>query len=326
MLLPNRHDNTPEYRYGFQGQELDDEIKGEGNSINFTFRMYDPRVGRFFAVDPLTKKYPHYSPYSFSGNKVLAYVELEGGEEVEYVEKFEYTGDAFDYLIAVPNAAIEINNSVNIIWNSGVATVKKLYNDGLFGYGEAVGEELISTGKGISSQAGKAYDYVAETPAKKQLNDFGSFISSPQAFEGALSLTGEIIIGAKTPKIKIPVGKNSRVISVIDDAAEQGTKLLDDTYASFKKDVDCVDCSDIAPFFKQALKEGDVYEITAKDGSFFEGLQFGSKESFQYHQFYTDGKHVFDPYASSKPIPLGDFMELYKGLNDGKELIIKKVE
>src|SRR5690606_20300653 len=44
-------------------------------------RMHDPRVGRFFAVDPLTAKYPHYTPYSFSGNKVIAFIELEGLEE-----------------------------------------------------------------------------------------------------------------------------------------------------------------------------------------------------------------------------------------------------
>jgi hypothetical protein len=58
-----------------------DEVKGEGNSINYEFRMHDPRIGRFFAVDPLTAKYPHYSPYSFSGNKVIAWRELEGLEE-----------------------------------------------------------------------------------------------------------------------------------------------------------------------------------------------------------------------------------------------------
>jgi hypothetical protein len=45
--------------------------------------MHDPRVGRFFAIDPLTKKYPHYSPYSFSGNKVIHKIELEGLEEGE---------------------------------------------------------------------------------------------------------------------------------------------------------------------------------------------------------------------------------------------------
>jgi RHS repeat-associated protein len=81
MLVPNRNFSSPSYRYGFQGQEKDDEIKGNGNSINYKFRMHDPRVGRFFAVDPLTAKYPHYTPYSFSGNKVIAWAELEGLEE-----------------------------------------------------------------------------------------------------------------------------------------------------------------------------------------------------------------------------------------------------
>ena len=43
--------------------------------------MHDPRVGRFFATDPLSRKYPFYTPYSFSGNKVTAFSELEGLEE-----------------------------------------------------------------------------------------------------------------------------------------------------------------------------------------------------------------------------------------------------
>ena len=76
--LPNRHEAGNEYRYGFQGQEKDDEIKGEGNSINYKYRMHDPRVGRFFAVDPLTAKYPHNGPYNFSENRVIDGVELEG--------------------------------------------------------------------------------------------------------------------------------------------------------------------------------------------------------------------------------------------------------
>ena len=70
------------YRYGFQGQEKDDEIKGDGNSINYKYRMHDARIGRFLSIDPLTPNYPHYTPYSFSGNKVIAFVELEGLEEV----------------------------------------------------------------------------------------------------------------------------------------------------------------------------------------------------------------------------------------------------
>jgi RHS repeat-associated protein len=68
------------YRFGFQNQEKDDEIKGEGNSINYTFRMHDPRLGRFFAVDPLAPKYPYNSSYAFSENRLIDGVELEGRE------------------------------------------------------------------------------------------------------------------------------------------------------------------------------------------------------------------------------------------------------
>ena len=81
MLVPNRNSSSDSYRYGFQGQEKDDEIKGEGNSLNYTFRMHDPRVGRFFATDPLEAKYPWYTPYQFSCNKVISCIELEGLEE-----------------------------------------------------------------------------------------------------------------------------------------------------------------------------------------------------------------------------------------------------
>ena len=69
-----------EYRYGFQGQEKDDEVKGSGNSVNYKYRMHDPRIGRFFSVDPLAPSYPHNSPYAFSENRVIDGVELEGLE------------------------------------------------------------------------------------------------------------------------------------------------------------------------------------------------------------------------------------------------------
>lgn len=59
---------------------MDDELKGEGNSVNYRYRMHDPRVGRFFAVDPLTSKYPWYSPYQFSGNRPIDMIEFEGLE------------------------------------------------------------------------------------------------------------------------------------------------------------------------------------------------------------------------------------------------------
>ncbi len=68
------------YRYGFNGMEGDQELKGPGNSYDFGARMYDPRIGRFFAIDPLASEYPWNSPYAFSENRVIDGIELEGLE------------------------------------------------------------------------------------------------------------------------------------------------------------------------------------------------------------------------------------------------------
>src|SRR5690554_1056682 len=84
---------------------MDDEVKGEGNSVNYKFRMHDPRVGRFFAVDPLTRQYPHYTPYSFSGNKVIHAIELEGLEEKIVILSDDYKGG---------KRTIELSNSESI--------------------------------------------------------------------------------------------------------------------------------------------------------------------------------------------------------------------
>jgi RHS repeat-associated protein len=99
MLLNNRHGSvdSDSYRYGFQGQERDDEVKGEGNSYNYKYRMHDLRLGRFFAIDPLSFKYHWNSPYSFSENRVIDAVELEGLELkiVTYEVGLHQNGDSY---------------------------------------------------------------------------------------------------------------------------------------------------------------------------------------------------------------------------------------
>jgi len=47
MEMPGRTYRQPNssYRYGFNGKENDNEVKGEGNQIAFENRIYDPRLG-----------------------------------------------------------------------------------------------------------------------------------------------------------------------------------------------------------------------------------------------------------------------------------------
>jgi RHS repeat-associated protein len=76
MEMPERTYNADAYRYGFNGKENDKETGWQ----DYGFRMYDPRICRFPSVDPLTAKYPFYTPYQFAGNMPIQFIDLDGLE------------------------------------------------------------------------------------------------------------------------------------------------------------------------------------------------------------------------------------------------------
>ena len=120
MLMPSRHGSSEGYRYGFQGQEKDDEIKGEGNSLNYKYRMHDPRVGRFFAVDPLAAKYPWNSPYAFSENRVIDGIDLEGKEFESYW---------VDIATTIFSARLKVSDKEELFYKSITYSDEKINNN-----------------------------------------------------------------------------------------------------------------------------------------------------------------------------------------------------
>ena len=80
MTMEERTGSAEGYRFGFQGQETDDEVYGGENAVSFKYRVHDARIGRFLSIDPLAPEYPWNSPYAFSENKVIQFIELEGLE------------------------------------------------------------------------------------------------------------------------------------------------------------------------------------------------------------------------------------------------------
>jgi RHS repeat-associated protein len=65
------------YRYGFNGMEKDDEVKGSsGTSYTTEFRQNDPRIGRWMSIDP--KAIPWESPYASMGNNPILYNDIKG--------------------------------------------------------------------------------------------------------------------------------------------------------------------------------------------------------------------------------------------------------
>jgi RHS repeat-associated protein len=82
MIEPGRKYSAGDgYRYGFNGKENDNEVKGEGLQLDYGFRIYDTRIGRFLSVDPLFKSYPWYTPYQFAGNMPIWAIDLDGLED-----------------------------------------------------------------------------------------------------------------------------------------------------------------------------------------------------------------------------------------------------
>ena len=78
------------YRYGFNGKENDNEVKGEGNQIDFGGRVYDSRICSWLSVDPLQMKYPSESPYLFTAGNPIYFKDGNGKDRIEnniYVDK-----------------------------------------------------------------------------------------------------------------------------------------------------------------------------------------------------------------------------------------------
>lgn len=72
-----------DYRHSYQGSEKDDEIKGEGNSYTTHFRMLDPRIGRWWSVDPSSSELPWQSPYVSMDNNPIIFNDPKG-DKIKY--------------------------------------------------------------------------------------------------------------------------------------------------------------------------------------------------------------------------------------------------
>lgn len=178
MLQPGRTAEIGQYTnsFGFNGMEKDDEIKGRGNSINFTFRIHDPRIGRFLSIDPLASKYPFYSPYQFSGNRVIDMIELEGLEAT--LAKYKNV-----YFVELKNAdATFIKRMVN---KSFTETAKK-YNTPLDDY--SVNLQLYEP---TNKKAESNYFWGASSP--QPLTDYRAI--------GLIRQSGNTIAGRSSPQM-----------------------------------------------------------------------------------------------------------------------------
>jgi RHS repeat-associated protein len=120
MLLPNRHESSNSYRYGFNGMVKDDEVfEVEGSSYNTHFRQYDSRIARWKSTDPRFEKYPHLSPYSSFANNPLLFIDTGGDTIVISLIDPSYEGDAKIYAASQNIVKEQVNDGVFIVVSHG---------------------------------------------------------------------------------------------------------------------------------------------------------------------------------------------------------------
>ncbi len=86
---------SEKYRFGFNGKENDNEVKGGGSQQDYGMRIYDTRLGRFLSADPLIvygQKYPELSTYQFASNTPISAIDLDGLEGVDYIVFLKING------------------------------------------------------------------------------------------------------------------------------------------------------------------------------------------------------------------------------------------
>jgi len=74
---------TEDYRFGFNGQQKDNEVAGIGNHLDFGARGLDTRIGKWWSVDPLASKYPGVSPYAAMNNNPILNKDEDGREPIK---------------------------------------------------------------------------------------------------------------------------------------------------------------------------------------------------------------------------------------------------
>ncbi|MBX9784360.1 MAG: hypothetical protein K2X48_13805 [Chitinophagaceae bacterium] len=83
--ITDSYDGLAKNNYQYNDKELWDDA--DLNWYDYGFRNYDPQIGRFTQLDPLTDDYPFLTPYQYGSCDPILNIDIDGLEGVEAVKE-----------------------------------------------------------------------------------------------------------------------------------------------------------------------------------------------------------------------------------------------
>ncbi|WP_264559126.1 RHS repeat-associated core domain-containing protein [Flavobacterium sp. N2270] len=284
MLVPNRTSSSTAYRYGFNGMEKDDELKGIGNSYDFGARMYDSRIGRWFAPDKKEAKYSNISTYvPFSDNPIF-YIDSDGNEFIN-AYKDRYNKSKIDIETA-RNKYLEIVNEITDrkLLKAAEKELKKMEKD--FSNLESKYlkvERLLYTLKTINPDEYNYFETLTDSEGENvKINIDFDKSNDPSKESDGVSASASTRIAGDFKMVKTPNGgRDYIVVGVLDN--EIDISLYSQSLEWFGNEL-----GDIKYFF--------TYVKTKKDFDYFVKTGDGINNDFDAYQTEKGGagKYSFD--------------------------------
>jgi hypothetical protein len=173
-----KSDTGGSYRYGFNTQEKDDEVAGEGNSYTAEFWQYDGRLGRRFNVDPIIKDWE--SPYATFANNPIFLIDPYGADTININNE----GNITSIISVKGNHVLLDHNKKQLQFNDPEYDTKLINIRGL-----KVGDQLVN--------------YISESETKKKVDGQGTIYNRLNAkVLGEATLLGAYFYAKSLDEIK----------------------------------------------------------------------------------------------------------------------------
>jgi|WetSurMetagenome_2_1015567.scaffolds.fasta_scaffold00004_20 RHS repeat-associated protein len=214
-------------KYLYNGKEMQSEILG-GSSLNwfdYGARFYDPQIGRFTTVDPLTEKFYFLTPYQYGSNNPITNIDIDGLEGVPFnaswlIAKWaefkartqEVTGAVSRLLTGTSGS----NVPTNIIFGTNISN-KTL----------ATWKDVGIVADGVNDLANGAATVLGNVPGAETLVDAGGALIN--LAEGDLEGAAPYALGLLLPISGKQLKTGEKGLEEIVDAAGSGTPRIKST-------------------------------------------------------------------------------------------------